>query len=358
MKKVLLLTDVNFWEGFSGNRTRIAALVEYLASRVQLTVINTGPAPADAEVELNKRYEAEFFVIEKVKYLNSNGYGRCLKSLFKSKQLKFDVVIIQYIHNSYFLNFLPKDSKVILDAHDIISDRAEEFSRFNYQGALYELTREDENQLINCYDHVMMLCQPDFDKVAAITRPGVTLLCPHPAIPSRREVPEQVTNVVFVASAYLPNKDAINYFIANCWDRILAKYPVNLLIYGTVGYDLVIPPKSRILCKGFVADIDKIYDEADIIINPVRFGAGLKIKNMEALAHGIPLVTTSHGARGLEPIKNKGFLVADDPDDFAKAICSLIESNVLRKKISECAQNYIMENFSPEKCFAPLMAVI
>jgi len=89
-----------------------------------------------------------------------------------------------------------------------------------------------------------------------------------------------------------------------------------------------------------------------------EFGAGLKIKNMEALANGVPLVTTTHGARGLEDIQQKGFLLADDPGDFTQAITSLIESKALRQQLGEYAHDYIKDNFSPETCFRPLMDVI
>jgi len=123
LKKVLIVTDVNFWEPCSGNRTRIAALVDWLSHHVQLTVVNTGPALPGIEDILAKQYNADFFVLEKSKYLSSTGYGRKLKAFLKDKN--FDVIIIEYIHSSYFLNFIAGEPKIILDAHDIISDRAD-----------------------------------------------------------------------------------------------------------------------------------------------------------------------------------------------------------------------------------------
>ncbi|MDB5134415.1 MAG: hypothetical protein JWP37_1018 [Mucilaginibacter sp.] len=335
---------------------RIGALIEYLSHYVQLTVVNTGPTPENIEIMLGTVYNAEFFILEKTKYLNSNGYGRRLKAFLKGRQ--FDTVVIEYIHSSYFLNFLVNDARIILDAHDIISDRADEFKKFNYAGALYELSGETENKIFNVYDHVMVLCEPDYEKLESIIGADKALLCPHPVAPYPHKIRNEVKNIVFIASAYLPNKDAINFFIDNCWPQLSAKYPVQLSIYGTVGEGLNYPLKANVLRKGFVADINHIYEEADIIINPVRFGAGLKIKNVEALAHGIPLVTTTHGARGLEAIRNKGFLVADEPADFIEAVSSLIDNFRLRNELSECAVDFIKENFSPEKCFTPLLNAI
>jgi glycosyltransferase involved in cell wall biosynthesis len=355
-KKVLLITDVNFWENSSGNRARISSLIRYLAQQVQLTVVNTGPAQKNIETVLNDKFKADFFVLEKTKYLSSNGYGRKLQAFLKDK--KFDIIIIEYVHCSYFLNFLVEDATVILDAHDIISDRADEFKKNNYAGALYEISKETETEIFNVYDFVMVLCTPDHKKVSSLIGPGKALLCPHPVTPQPRPIKSEVKSIAFIASVYLPNIDAINFFIRECWPGIAEKYPVKLIIYGTVCHELRTVNDKRIVLKGFVENPDEIYADADIIINPVRFGAGLKIKNIDALANGIPLVTTTHGARGIEKGIGNAFLVADGATEFIKAIEILIESVKLRTRLGKNAIDLVNENFSEEKCFKPLINVI
>ncbi|MFI5139539.1 MAG: glycosyltransferase family 4 protein, partial [Sphingobacteriales bacterium] len=221
--------------------------------------------------------------------------------------------------------------------------------------ALYEISKEDEIDIMNVYDHVMVLCGPDYEKINSMIDPGKILLCPHPVIPLQHLIRDEVKNIAFIASGYLPNRDAINWFITNCWPVISAKYNVQLSVYGTVCGGVDLSGQKQIICKGFVADADQIYQEADIIINPVRFGAGLKIKNIEALAHGSPLVTTTHGARGIEAGIDKAFLVADNPEAFIQSIETLIENGSLRKKFNKNAGKFIEDNFSAEKCFKPLI---
>jgi glycosyltransferase involved in cell wall biosynthesis len=356
MKTVLLVTDVNFWEKSSGHRVRISALIGYLARQVILTVVNTGPAPQNIETILSAQYEAEFVVLEKTKYLNSNGYGRRLKAFLKGRH--FDCIIIEYIHSSYFLNFLVEDITVILDAHDIISDRADEFKKYNYAGALYELSAETETEIFKVYDHILVLCQADQDKIDAMIGPGKALLCPHPAKCFRHPLKKHVKNIAFIASAYLPNVDAINWFVNYCWPQISEKHDIQLCIYGTVCGNIKLHNQQQIVCKGFAADINQMYKETDIVINPVRFGAGLKIKNVEALAHGRPLVTTSHGARGIETSGNDTYLVADTADEFVEAIEFLISNIGLRNKLSKNSLEYVERNFSLEKCFGKLLESI
>ena len=356
MKSVLIITDVNFWERISGNRARIFSLIDYLSKKVNLTEVNTGPAPDNIELYLKEKFKADFFVLEKKTYLNSNGYGRRLKKLLKKEH--FDVVIIEYIHNSYFLNFLEDGSKLILDTHDIISERTKEFKKYNYHGELYEMSCETEAEIFNAYDYVAAICKPDYKHVAGMIGVEKALLCPHPVTPRLNTLSEKVKNIVFVASAYLPNRDSINWFIANCWPQIIASYKVNLIIYGSVGASIDLNGQRNIVCKGFVSDINQVYSDADIVINPVRFGAGLKIKNIEALAWGLPLITTMHGARGLERAIDDCFLVAEKDDDFVRKIGLLIKDTRLRKSLSDNAIAYVSGNFSPESCFEPLIKII
>ena len=354
---MLIITDVNFWERSSGNRERIHNLVKYLAQKVELTVVNTGPAHGGIEETLSKMFTAEFYVLEKNDYLNSNGYGRKLRSFLKGRH--FDTIIVEYIHSSYFLNFLREGAQLILDAHDIISHRTAEFKMFDHAGALYELTEADEKEIMGVYDHIMVLAPADGEKVDALTGQEKALVCPHPVPACLHAIGDSVKNIAFIASAYMPNQDAIKWFIANCWPAISKKYiNIRLLIYGTVCGTISLSQQPQITCKGFIAEIDKIYEEADIIINPVRFGAGLKIKNIEALAHGLPLVTTIHGARGIESGVNKAFLVADDAADFIQSVESLIMNAAIRKKLGRSAHKFVKDSFSAEKCFKPLIDVI
>lgn len=360
MKKVLLITDVNFWERCSGNRARIYELIDYLSFKVELSVVKVGPVPQVIEGHVRTGINAEFYVLERNKMLNSNGYGRRLTGYLKERH--FDVIIIEYIHCSYFLNYLTRDVYVILDAHDIISHRTEEFEKHHYAGkgsdTVFKMTRENEINIFNIYDNVIVLCQPDLEKINGMIGVGKAILCPHPASPYTHDVRPDVKNISFVASSYLPNIDAINWFIANCWPRIVSKYPVKLKIYGTVCSELGSIDLEGVSLNGFVPNPGIIYEDADIIINPVRFGAGLKIKNIEALSHGLPLVTTTHGARGIESGIDDCFLVADDEEAFFDSIESLIRSADLRKKMGKNALTFVERYFSAEKCFAPLLDVI
>lgn len=357
MKKVLILSDINFWEDSSGHRTRLKSLISYLASKAIVTVINTGPAPSGTANLISQKYQVECIILEQCKVLSSTGYGRRLKKIIQTR--KFDVVIIEYIHSSYFLNFLEGEPLLILDIHDIISERTEQFKYFGFAGESFELTKETEQEILKVYDYVMTLCIPDKHKLDIMLEAKKVLLCPYPVCTVDHPPRKTINNIIYVASSYLPNVDAINYFIRYCWPDIIAKYgQLLLIIYGTVSSKVDKFGQTNIMLLGFEPDLNIIYQSADIVINPVRFGAGLKIKNLEALAHGIPLITTRHGSRGLDPLINKGFIVADTAYEFIAAISLLIKNELLREELITNGKRFITENFSPFSCYAPLIRVI
>jgi glycosyltransferase involved in cell wall biosynthesis len=75
---------------------------------------------------------------------------------------------------------------------------------------------------------------------------------------------------------------------------------------------------------GYVADLAPLYARARVAISPLRFGAGVKIKTIEAIQHGLPVVATSVGAEGFRVDNPDAIVVEDDPERFADAIAEIV----------------------------------
>jgi glycosyltransferase involved in cell wall biosynthesis len=253
---------------------------------------------------------------------------------------------------------LPKNMTLILDAHDIVSDRIESFKTFGRKSNnITDLTRQEEYDYFKRYDYVVVIKKADCDKVSGIIGKERVILAGHPASEEKQPIRDSAANIGFVASSYSPNLDAINWFLNEVWPHVSCPQ-ITLSIFGSVtgGISDRIPANVRKI--GMVADIDQIYRELDIVINPVRFGAGLKIKNIEALARGLPLVTTPHGAEGIEEVAGRAFLVAADPQGFRRHIDTLVKDNNLRRKLSDEAYHYAREFLSEDCCFTALLSKI
>ena len=78
----------------------------------------------------------------------------------------------------------------------------------------------------------------------------------------------------------------------------------------------------------------------------MRSGSGLQVKHLEAMAMGLPVVTTTIGSMGIEAIENQDLLVADKPHDFANHINTLLEDQELRRSIGNSSRKLIEEKYN------------
>lgn len=138
---------------------------------------------------------------------------------------------------------------------------------------------------------------------------------------------------------YEANEDAILWFVKNVWPKILSKEPqAKFFIVGrnaTKDIKALVNDKDVILYEN-VDDVSPFYRKADICVVPIRFGAGTRIKILEAARFHIPVVSTSTGAEGLELTNKKHYLLADDQDSFARSCLKLLAD---KKMAQELAQN-------------------
>ena len=164
---------------------------------------------------------------------------------------------------------------------------------------------------------------------------------------SRRE------GLLFVGGfAHPPNADAVLWFAAEIWPRIREELAIPFYIVGskvTEEIQALETADSGIVVKGFVSEeeLEQLYADCKLVIVPLRYGAGVKGKVVEAIYYGAPIVTTSIGAEGLADIE--GILaVADAPEDFARTVLGLYRDDEACRMLSKNTQSYIRKYFSPE----------
>lgn len=335
---------------------RIDSLVRWLATKVDLTIVFIGPVPPETGMAIGRKHQVRFVILETEIVIPPEEYGRRL-STFLADNL-FDSIIIEYIHNTNFIDYIVHDCQLILDIHDIASERSAEFVKFGHAGHVMDIGRGAEMEILDIYDHILVLCENDLRLLSSYLGEGKPVLCSYAPELTPLALRDQVRNISFVGSGYLPNRDAIQQFITYCWPVLQKRYDISLQIYGNVCKFLEYPLPEGVCPMGYVENIESVYAAADIIINPVRFGAGLKIKTMEALAYGLPLVVTPHGARGLEGFANEAFMVAQSNDSFVGILSGLITDPGARKALSANARSMIDRWFRPDICYGPLLDVL
>ena len=88
--------------------------------------------------------------------------------------------------------------------------------------------------------------------------------------------------------------------------------------------DLLELADPNLLFEGLVTDLPALYDRTRVVISPIRFGAGVKVKTVQALQYGVPVVSTSCGSEGIDTYGLDAIAVADDPKEFARSLVTLL----------------------------------
>lgn len=154
--------------------------------------------------------------------------------------------------------------------------------------------------------------------------------------------------LIFVGGMHDTNIDAVIWFSKEVFPLILSKYPDMILYIVTneIKYIKNLESKNiKILCKLSDENLHNLYQKTRIAVAPLRFGAGVKGKVVEAAYNQIPMVTTSIGAEGLD--KSIGsFVIADNSEKMAEIICELYLDFPKLKKMSDSGKLLINKYFS------------
>lgn len=168
---------------------------------------------------------------------------------------------------------------------------------------------------------------------------------------------EENEGLLFVGGfAHPPNADAVLWFVNEIFPLIREKLKVNFYIVGSKASDEIKAlhnPEQGIIFKGFVTDeeLENLYQKNRLVVVPLRYGAGVKGKVIEALHNGSAIVTTSTGAEGI-PYAQRIMEVVDDPEEFANTVVSLYQDIRHLQKMSQTALDYIKEQNSVDAAWS------
>jgi glycosyltransferase involved in cell wall biosynthesis len=165
--------------------------------------------------------------------------------------------------------------------------------------------------------------------------------------------------VVFLANMqFPPNIDALLYFDQQILPLIVRKMP-NLVLH-VVGN----PPEDpsvyseRIVFGGFVQDLKDHLSAYTAMIAPIRYGGGTKTKIIDGMVCGLPVITTSVGAEGLDIVHRQHALISDTPEAFAQGVVRVLDDPVLARDLASEALRYAKETLSWRTIGADLVGLI
>lgn len=155
---------------------------------------------------------------------------------------------------------------------------------------------------------------------------------------------EKVYDLVFTGKMdYRPNVDGVLWFIEQIWPLVREhKRDATLAIVGKNPAPSItlLDQRGGITVTGAVAEIGPWLNVSKVMIMPLRMGSGTRLKLIEGLAAGLPIVSTTNGAEGYPVKDGKELLIADEPADFVAQIFRLLENSQRRKLMGQHGRNF------------------
>jgi O-antigen biosynthesis protein len=245
-------------------------------------------------------------------------------------------------------------AKVIIDSRDVHFARQSDGAAFGLNDvAQASDTRARELAAYRAADAVIVV--GDRDERILRAAGDMPLLFTFPIVMpthSRSPGPHRPELSFIGGFNHLPNLDGVRWFIKDIWPRVHEAIPdARFTIIGsnTPAEVRAFGAMDGIEVLGFVQDTSSYLDRAAISIAPLRYGAGMKGKVVEAMAYGLPVVTTPVGVQGINAISGEHLLIADDAAEFAQAVTTLLNDPERCRQIGLAGQNHIAGLCSPER---------
>jgi polysaccharide biosynthesis protein PslH len=156
--------------------------------------------------------------------------------------------------------------------------------------------------------------------------------------------------LLFVGSlSYLPNVEGILYFATRVLPELRRRFPdLSLLIVGRTPSDAVksLQGINGVEVVGEVPDLEPYYRRSALCVVPLRAGSGTRLKVLEAMAYGRPVVSTGLGCEGLDVEHRRNLLIADQPDEIADAVTELLVSAEFRNSLVQEGRSLVETKYS------------
>ena len=341
----------------SGSEGRNYYLSNGLAKKFSVKVYL--PTLRASEKKLDLLHRVKLIVSGKIPYIEI-----LKKAQFKEKDLSqlknIDIVQIQEMSGYYmFEKYLDGvKGKIVLDTHNIdylrfLSETESKNIVERYLGRLLSIKlKRMELKALQKFDHILVCSQLEKDYYSKHIDSNKITVIPNGADyktfnASKR--PMDNTILFMGLLSYQPNIEGLKYYIEQIHPKVLSKIPnAQLMILGKDAPEwlknaAINDPTIKLV--GFVKDVREYLKKAKVCICPILSGSGTRLKILEYMAMGKPVVSTSIGAEGIM-VKNKhNILLADNSNLFSENIVTVLLDKKLSEKLGRNARRVIKKNY-------------
>jgi len=386
--KLLYFAAHQAWPLTSGNRLRDYHLARELAKRASLTFVEmchpgeqpSSPPSDSGFEEVISLKKGAGYTPDKIVRGMTGPTPLTILSYFQTRSAsqlanlltrrRFDAVQIEGVHLSRYLSVIqevPNRPAILVDWHNIESEAMWRYSE-NTSNPLKKVLARRTAALLQRTE-MMLLERCGVHTVASERERGKLLAQCHSAnihvipngvdtdffspariaeMPRDDVVSVRKRSILFVGSMdYHANVEAVIWFTREIWPEIARRHPeLEFIIVGRCPSSAVRELISeRVRVTGTVEDVRPFYASAAALVVPLRVGSGTRLKILEAMAAGVPVVSTRLGAEGIDATHDVHLLNADNRTEMAAAIDQVVNSPETRSRLIQAARDLVVKYY-------------
>ena len=374
--KILFVSAVMPWPLYSGGQIRMYNLLKALSARHEITLVSFIRDESEREYKKNLSFCRNVEVVMrgrawKPAYLWAALTGKYpwLLATYHNPEMKqlisdllkggpFDLV---HIEPFYVLPALPSlNTPLVISEHNIEYDVYGAYADLYSGYPVHTLLARDVAKLKK-WEHTAWRTA---DKLTAVSKEDAAVMeeyLSHPvtvvsngvdgALFSYRKVQKNTHPVVLFTGNFrwLPNREAADVLVGKIWPGIRAQVPQSKLL--VVGRDIPKHLSVRIRMSGgevseHVENIAEVYAKSDVLVAPHTISGGTKFKMLEAMASGVPVVTTPQGMSGLDVTPGVHYFEAETPEEFIAQVVAVWDNTKLTLEVTAKARARVIQQYS------------
>ncbi len=382
-KSILIITPFLPYPLKSGGQIKIYNSLKSLSNEYDIILVSFIESPGQKQyiLELKRLCKEVFTVLRRpswhtlfnkislpifIKYF----YSQEMKETISKCLVEYNLQLVQfeYANMAYYAQFISGLPKVLVEHDTSIYALTNSYEKPLF-GRIFRFFdwlnwKRFQKNMYRYFDRIITFTEEDYKLVRRAANQSRISVIPIgldlKSYNCFEEIDKKI-DILFVGHMpHYPNLDGIKYFVKEIFPIIKNKIPdikFSILGSGISKENFEIKSDGNIEVIGEVKDVKPYLARAKLMVAPIRLGGGIKVKILEAMAMGIPVVATKNAARGLKVEYNKDIYVADSPRDFADKVLVLLQDEYKRKAVGKSARDVIEINYSIERVAAKERAV-
>lgn len=283
----------------------------------------------------------------------------------------FDIIQLEGVFMAVYIDTIKKYSKakIVLRAHNIehkiwerhLNSSKKSLKNF-YLSIQNKRLKKFELEVLAKIDAIVPITDHDkvvFEQLGFKNKQFTCITGVNVATYQARSTIQIKPNTIFYFGSmdWMPNQEAVKWFLENCWDTVSKAVPDSKFVIAGRGM-----PKSflqlnlpNVLIIENVKDSKSFYEQYQIMLVPLLSGSGLRIKIIEGMAYGKAIVSTKVGAEGIFCDPKNDLIIADSAGDFSNAVIELLNNNDKIKKLEENATAFAYKEFDNKNVVSRLV---